>query len=95
MIANVTFTPPIPNHWVLLTSTITSDNQILTPAITTKISNDITMAEMTDGEEDADIEYDLKFQIFTWGNSNYIVHRKKSDTKNILNYYYGYVAAKW
>jgi len=53
------------------------------------------MAEMTDGEEDADIEYDLKFQIFTWGNSNYIVHRKKSDTKNILNYYYGYVAAKW
>ena len=95
MIANVMFTPPSPNHWVLLTSTITSDNKILTPIIAKKISSDITMAEMSAGEDDPDVEYDLQFQIFTWGNKNYIVHRKKSDTKDILNYYYGYVAAKW
>ena len=94
MIANV-ITFPSPNHWILLTSTITSGGNYLTPAIAKQLENDRIMADMSAGEQDSDFEYDLNFDVYTWGNEYRSVTHTKSDTKDIMNFYYGFVAAKW
>jgi len=95
MIADVMFTTPTPNHWVLLTSRIMSDSRMLTPALAKQLEMEKTLATMSASEQEPDIEYDLQFEVFTWGNEFYPVHRAKSDSKDIMNYYYGFVAARW
>lgn len=54
MIADVTFTAPAPNHWVLLNSEITTDGKLLTPSIAKSLDMKKTLAGLSAGEQEVE-----------------------------------------
>lgn len=95
MIVDQMLVAPSPNHWILLNSEIMSDGKLLTPSLAKNIDMQKTMASLSDDEQDPDFQYNLNFKIFTSGYKYFSVNRNMSYDEDIMQYYYGFVAAKW
>jgi hypothetical protein len=77
----------IPDHWVGLTSPVTIDGAATThlASLGSTVNNDAKLAASQ-----------IRFDVFTWGDPNRSVQQRRANltVATVVDYFYGFVAAK-